>query len=327
MDKRIGITSTIPVEVIFAAEKVPVDLNNLLISAKDPSSLISLAEMEGLPRNVCAWTKGIYEVAKANGIKTITGVAEGDCSNSRAIMERWRMDGVTVIPFSYPHDRSRDRMEREIRDFSKRLGVPLERVSHAKVELDEIRKNVHRLDELTWKDGLVSGEENHFWQVFCSDFWGDPPRFGEGIKRFLGKAQRRKKNKCGIRVGYVGVPPIVSGLYGELEELGFNVVYNEIQRQFSMPSKTDGVVEQYIAYTYPYDISARLEDIKLEIKRRNLKALIHYVQSFCHRGIEDYLVHQEVGVPVLTLECDRPGQLDERNRIRLEAFSEMLTNQ
>ena len=104
------------------------------------------------------------------------------------------------------------------------------------------------------------------------------------------------------------------------------MVYNEIQRQFSMPSKTDDVVEQYIAYTYPYDILARLEDIKSEVKRRNLKALIHYVQSFCHRGIEDYLVRQEVGVPVLTLECDRPGQLDERNRIRLEAFFEMLNN-
>jgi len=102
------------------------------------------------------------------------------------------------------------------------------------------------------------------------------------------------------------------------------VVYNEVQRQFSMPGETEDIVEQYLAYTYPCDISARLKDIKAEVRKRRIRGLIHSVQSFCHRGIEDYMVHREVKVHVLTLECDRPGPLDERSRIRLEAFAEML---
>ena len=116
----------------------------------------------------------------------------------------------------------------------------------------------------------------------------------------------------------------MKGLYGELAAMGFDVVFNEVQRQFSMPLRTYDIVEQYLAYTYPYDASACIGDILREIEKRRVRALIHYVQSFCHRSIEDYLLRRKVGVPVLTLECDRPGPLDERNRIRLEAFYEML---
>lgn len=326
MDKRVGITTTVPVEVIYAAGKVPVDLNNLLIASDDPAGIVTRAERDGLPRTVCAWTKGIYEAAVIEGIRTIVGVVEGDCSNTRAVMERWRDEGFEVIPFAYPHDRSKEGMKREIGRFADRFGVSGERVAGARARLNHARRAVHRIDELTWKEGKVSGEENHLWQVSCSDFRGDPDRFEREARRFLGNARRRKKRRRGIRIGYLGVPPIVKGLYGELAAMGFDVVFNEVQRQFSMPLRTDDIVEQYLAYTYPYDASARIDDILREIEKRRVRALIHYVQSFCHRSIEDYLLRRKVGVPVLMLECDRPGPLDERNRIRLEAFYEMLTD-
>lgn len=326
MDKRIGITTTIPVEVIFAAGLQPVDLNNLLISDREPGKYITRAELAGLPRNVCAWTKGIFETAITHGIKRVVAVAEGDCSNSRAIMERWRLEGIEVIPISYPYDRDRARMRREIERLAARFGVSWERVEAAWKRLKRIRRKVHELDDITWKSGVVRGEENHFWLVSCSDFRGDPSRFERDVSRFLANTRRRKRGRSGIRIGYAGVPPIIRGLYGEMEKIGFSVVYNEIQRQFSMPTDVDDIVSQYLSYTYPYDIAGRLADIKAEIKRRKLAAIIHYVQSFCHRGIEDYMVRREVGVPVLTLECDRPGPLGERNRIRLEAFFEMLSN-
>ena len=57
-------TSSIPVEVLYAAGRVPVDLNNIFITDKDPSALIAQAEEEGFPRSVCAWIKGIFAVAK-----------------------------------------------------------------------------------------------------------------------------------------------------------------------------------------------------------------------------------------------------------------------
>ena len=323
-DTRIGITSTVPVEMIYAAGMKPVDLNNVLVMSADPSRHLDLAERAGMPRTTCAWTKGIYAVARAERIRTVVGVLEGDCSNTRAIVERWRADGIGVIPFAYPHDRSAKRLREELARFVRLLGTTMPRAERVKTRLDRIRAKVRTLDELTWRDGLVTGEENHLWQVSCSDFNGNPDRFERELDRFLAKVEKRKKQKPGIRIGYVGVPPIVKGLYGEVERMGFDVVFNEVQRQFAMPYRTRDLAGQYLAYTYPYEIAARLADIRTEVRKRRISGIIHYVQSFCHRAIEDCLVQRAVSVPVLTLECDRPGGLDERNRIRLEAFAEML---
>ncbi|RLA77665.1 MAG: 2-hydroxyacyl-CoA dehydratase, partial [Deltaproteobacteria bacterium] len=74
----------------------------------------------------------------------------------------------------------------------------------------------------------------------------------------------------------------------------------------------------------PYSFFFRLQDIKAEIERRQIDGLIHYVQAFCFRQIQDVLLRREVRVPVLTLEGDRPGPLDARTLLRLESFLEML---
>jgi len=125
-------------------------------------------------------------------------------------------------------------------------------------------------------------------------------------------------------LGYVGVPPIFSDLYQKIELMGGRVVYNEIQRQFSMPFDTDDIVEQYLLYTYPYSFFYRLEDIKREIKKREIHGLIHYVQAFCFRQMQDIILRKELKIPILTLEGDKPGPLDVRTELRLEAFLESL---
>ena len=156
MDKKVGITSTVPVEVIYAAGRVPVDLNNLLLRHADPAGLVSRAEAAGLPRNVCAWTKGVYQAAVEAGIKTVVGVVEGDCSNTRAVMERMVEEGFEVIPFAYPYDRSRRSLEREIGLFAERLGAAPGAVAREKKRLDLVRRTLHEIDTLTWREGKVS---------------------------------------------------------------------------------------------------------------------------------------------------------------------------
>jgi benzoyl-CoA reductase/2-hydroxyglutaryl-CoA dehydratase subunit BcrC/BadD/HgdB len=120
------------------------------------------------------------------------------------------------------------------------------------------------------------------------------------------------------------VPPIFTDLYQVLESLGARVVFNEVQRQFSMPYKTDNMVDQYISYTYPYGAFARLEDMKEQIQKRQVQGIIHYTQTFCYRQIEDMIFRQKLGLPFLTLEGDKPGKVDARSRLRLEAFINML---
>jgi len=122
----------------------------------------------------------------------------------------------------------------------------------------------------------------------------------------------------------LGVPPIFNDLYSFIESLSARVVFNEMQRQFSMPYPTNSLLEQYLSYTYPYDIFNRIKDIKKEIKRREIDGLIHYVQSFCFRQIEDTILKKTLKLPILTIEGDQPSPLDSRNKTKLEVFIEML---
>ncbi len=113
-------------------------------------------------------------------------------------------------------------------------------------------------------------------------------------------------------------------MYEQIERRGARVVFNEFQRQFSMPYDTEDLVEQYRLYTYPYDVFFRIKDIRREIARRQMDGLIHYVQSFCFRGIQDRLLRESIDIPILTLEFDRPGPMDARSITRIEAFIEMV---
>jgi benzoyl-CoA reductase/2-hydroxyglutaryl-CoA dehydratase subunit BcrC/BadD/HgdB len=322
---KIGITTTVPVEIIYAAGHVPVDLNNIFITHNQPESLVEQAELAGYPRNVCAWIKGIYSTVLENkDIRTIIAVTQGDCSNTHALMETLELAGVTVIPFAYPFDRDADLLRLQMDKLMDRLGTGWTAVQRTKKYLDEVRSRVWEIDIMTWRDNLVSGWDNHLFQVNCSDFQGDPAKFAREADAFI-KAQRQKEpDRRSIRLGYIGVPPIMDDLYDYLEERGARVVFNETQRQFTMPYGVDDLVEQYRLYTYPYGIFYRLKDILVELERRKLDGIIHYAQSFCYRQIEDLIVRQKINIPVLTLEGDKPNRLDARTKMRLDSFVEML---
>jgi len=322
--KKTGFTTSIPIEVLLAAGRVPVDLNNLFITSERSQWLIDKAELEGFPRNICGWIKGIYAAVLESGIREIVAVTEGDCSNARALMEVLSLKGISAIPFAYPGDRNRESLRIEIEKLMEQFGASLEAVMEAKTRLDGIRRKVHEIDRLTWQENLVSGQENHYFQVATSDMNSDPDRFEEEIEGFLQAVVSRKPFREKIRLAYIGVPPIISDLYPFLESRGARVVFNETQRQFSMPYGITDLVEQYRAYTYPYDIFTRLEDITAEIEKRRVDAVIHYVQSFCFRQIEDMVVRRQLSLPVLTLEGDKPASLDARTRIRIESFLEMV---
>ncbi len=320
----VGITTTVPVEVVFAAGARPLDLNNVFIAADDPLELVDAAEADGMPRNTCAWIKGLFTVARRRRVDAVIGCVNGDCSNTQALMENFQLEGLRVIPFAYPHARDADALDRSLNELCDAFGVARDAAERQKERLDAARRAALRIDELTWKENRVTGRENHLWLVSCSDFGGDPEAFLADADAFLRDARTRPPLPPGPRIGYVGVPPICPDLYDFLEELGARVVFNEIQRQFAMPAASRNLVEQYLAYTYPYDVFGRIDDIAREARRRRLDGVIHYVQSFCYRQIQDRILRRRLGLPILTLEFDRPGPLDGQARIRLEAFVEML---
>jgi benzoyl-CoA reductase/2-hydroxyglutaryl-CoA dehydratase subunit BcrC/BadD/HgdB len=324
-DERIvGITSTIPIEVLFAAGRAPLDLNNVFITSDNPESYVRLAEAEGFPANVCAWIKGIYGAIKKHQITEVVGVVGGECSSTHALFEILTTLGLTIHRFSYPYDRDPGALEGEIKKLCGDFKTSMAEAEVVKARLDAIRERTREIDELTYRDNTLSGSENHLWLIQTSDLLSDFELYERRAAEFIARAREREPFGESLRLGYVGIPPICSDIYDQVERRGARVVFNEFQRQFSMPHETKSLVEQYRRYTYPYDVFFRIDDIRREIERRRLDGLIHYVQSFCFRGIQDRLLRESMDIPILTMEFDRPGPMDAHSITRLEAFIEMM---
>lgn len=324
-DNRIGITTTIPLEVVYAAGCVPVDLNNIFISNPERADWVARAEVEGFPITTCAWVKGIYTAVGKAGIHRVIAVVQGDCSDTQALMEALSLQGVEVIPFGYPYNRDQPLLRLQIERLADALGTTWEAAHEMKRRLDEVRRVIARIDELTWKDGKVTGWENHLYDVSCSDMNQDIDKFEAQAKRFVVEAERRhSRTEQVLRIGMAGVPPIFDDLHDYVESLGAVVVFNEVSRQFAMPYATSDLVEQYSRFTYPYDIFARIEDIRAEAERRGIDGLIHYTQAFCFRQLQDLILRRRLSLPILTLEGDRPLPLSATTKVRLEAFVDML---
>jgi len=325
MNRTIGFSTTIPVEVIIAAGDRPVDLNNVFITDPAPQRFVELAEQEGYPRSMCNWIKGIYGVVREqDAVNAVIVVTQGDCSNALAMMETLELRGVETIPFGFPYNRDHDLLNLQIEKLIEELGTTMSDTLAVRNRLKPLREKLKQLDELTWHENVVTGKENHLWLVSSSDFNGDPEQFERELDAFIKEARNRTPRKEAIRLAFIGIPPIFTDFYDYLEAHGARVVFNEIQRQFSMPFETDDFTEQYLRYTYPYDIFTRIEDIKTEIERRNVDAIIHYVQSFCHRQIEDMILKEKIRMPIITIEGERPGPLDARTKLRIDNFLEML---
>ncbi len=322
---KIGVTTTVPCEILWAAGLIPVDLNNIFINHPQKEQLVDYAEIHGFPRNSCSWIKGIYAVVKKMQFEKIIAVTYGDCSNTQALMEILTYEGVETIPFAYPHNADRKMLKLGLDELINKLGTDWETVNKTQQRLLNLRKKIHCIDKLTWEGTKITGWENHFYLVSTSDMQGDIDNFEQQADKFIAEVNKRPVKPPKIRLAYIGVPPICPQLYDYLEQIGARVVFNEVQRQFAMPYYTADLVEQYCKYTYPYGIFKRLADIKYQLKQRNIDGLIHYVQSFCFRQIEDIIVRKELNIPILTLEGDRPAPLDARTKLRLESFIETLS--
>ena len=323
---KIGITTTVPVEIILAASYTPVDLNNIFIMDNEPNKLVEAAETAGYPRNICGWIKGLYSVVLSpeNNINKIIAVTQGDCSNTHALMETLQLAGIETIPFAYPFDRDYDLLRLQMDKLIKILGTDWDSVEQQRKRLVKLRKKVAEIDALTWQKNNVSGIDNHIFQVSCSDFDGNVDLFEKKVDQFLLKAQTAPEKGEELRLAFIGVPPICPDIYNYLESIGARVVFNEVQRQFAMPNEVADIVTQYQLYTYPYGVFGRLEDIQEEIDKRNIDGVIHYVQSFCYRQIEDMIFREKLNVPLLTIEGDKPGKIDARTKLRIDSFVEML---
>jgi benzoyl-CoA reductase/2-hydroxyglutaryl-CoA dehydratase subunit BcrC/BadD/HgdB len=324
--KKIGITSTVPIEILLAAGYQPVDLNNIFIDDPRPERLITIAERAGFPLNCCSWIKGIYGACMEQKIATVLCVTTGDCSNTIMLMEVLKLKGIKTIPFAYPDRPDVTKMQKALEELATAFNTTLAAAERVRKELNPARRLALKLDELTWKQGVASGLENHLWLVAASDFNRDQRNYRKELKELVTNCLKRPPYPADwLRIAYLGVPSVYGqDLYRYLENKEARVVFNEIQRQFAMPRPGNSLAEQYTNYTYPYSIYDRLKDITAELRKRRIDGVIHYVQAFCHRGIGDIIFRDAIKLPVLTLEGNDEFLLSHHLKTRVEAFLDML---
>ncbi len=320
----IGLTTTVPVEIILAAGYTPVDMNNIFMSSDNPALAIDKAEDFGFPGNSCGFIKGIFSSVFNKSIKKVIAPVWGDCSNTHALCQILKGQNIEVIEFAYPWDRRAEKLKSEMERLCEYFGIGFEQAEKYYNKLKTIRQALKRLDDMT-VDGRVTGEENFSYLISSSDFNGDTEKYMRALNTFLQTASERKPGLSGKRLAILGVPPIFTDLHSVLSEFGAQTVYNEVVYEFAMIRSLDiPFVDCYINYTYPYGMENRLKVILPELKRRKIDGVVHYTQCFCFRQIEDILLRQNIDIPVLTIEGDRPGPVDARTRMRIENFMELL---
>jgi len=323
---KIGITSTVPIEILLSAGYQPIDLNNIFINDPRPERLVRTAEHYGFPLNTCTWIKGIFSIIKEQQINTVLGITSGDCSNTLMLLEVLSLYGIQTIPFAYPSSPNALEASRALVALAAHFGTSIDSAEKAREVIKPCRTLLAELDHLSWQENKASGLENHYWLVSSSDFNGDPDLFRIKLQTELDAIRNRAPYpKDMLRLAFCGVPAVYGKeLYTFLENKGARVVFNEVQRQFAMISPSADLASQYASYTYPYSTSMRLADISTECAKREVDGIVHYVQAFCHRAISDIVFRQRLKYPILTLEGNTEFSLTQHTKTRLEAFLDIL---
>lgn len=320
----VGFTSCIPLEILIAAGREPLDLERHFLSADNPRELVEEADVTGFPPDSGCLLRGIYGAALQQGVREIVVVTSEEDSGNRALMEILQLHGTRVIPFAYPFDRSADSLAHEIKKLARHFHASAVDINQVRQRLNKIRRKVQEIDRLCWQENRVGSLELYRFQADCADMRGNPDEFEREIDSFLARARKRSPRKETLRLALLGAPPLANNLLQTLEELDARVVFNERPRQVTFPQPGDSLVEQYLHYTTPYDVITRLEEIEQELDTRQVDGVIHVLHAGSCRQVEDAIIRRRLNLPLLTLSGSRPGPVDAHTRAGLETFLQSL---
>lgn len=324
-DRRVGIFSTMPQEVLWAAGLIPVDVNNLFIGSQDPAALIRLADHSGLPRTVCAWTRGLWGAVLASGLKRVVTVAQGDCSNNAGLSHALRLQGIRVIPFRYPlaQEDPQRALGMELQRLAVAVGTEMSSAVRIFSQFAGIRSALAAL-ETAGVRGQLPGSLVRRLLLTSTDMASDPHRFASSLDDAL-RLRGRPSSARRVRLAVFGVPTSLRNLPEVLDEVGRCVLW-ETESDFAMIPPVRSLEAQYLRYAYPYGIARRLPRFVQAATGRRVDAVVRYQQAFCHHNLESPAVESILSRwPCFVLEGDTPGEVGARDRLRLEAFFGQLT--
>lgn len=306
----VGITALVPPELIFACGKKPCDVNNFV-----PKSTIQPAS------KLCSWT-AIWRdliIKKELFLDYLVVVAGGDCHNALVDGQKVAMSGFPTFYFFYPFEDDIRYLRSQLEKLSSFLGGvedkgAFEEVARIKrIALELERKRV---------EGRISAKKVFDLMVSLSDMRGDLKNF----KIAIGDVQEEDIS-YESRIALLGVPPIYRDFHEVLASLGLHVVFDELPYEFARltGNDIDDLAKNYCNYTFSRELEFRIDFLKKELKKRKVDGVIHYTQFACHHLLEDDVLRNRLNYPFLTIQGDMPKKTPGPVRLRLEAFSEMLS--
>jgi benzoyl-CoA reductase/2-hydroxyglutaryl-CoA dehydratase subunit BcrC/BadD/HgdB len=306
----VGITALVPPELIFACGKKPIDINNFVPnSAFQPQS------------KLCAWTAVWRDLILRKELSPdyLVVVAGGDCHNALVDGQKVEMGGLKTFYFFYPFEEDENYLKGQLEGLSSFLGGEVENEMFEKV--NSLKKQGLELDKKRIA-GKVPADKAFRILVSASDLMGDIDLFEKNLNELQDENVDYKS-----RVALLGVPPIYHDFHEVLASLGFHVVYDELPYEFVRISgrNINELARNYCNYTFARKLDFRLNFIERELAKRKIDGVIHYTQYACHHLLEDEILRKRLLYPFLTIQGDLPGRTSEQVKMRLEAFSEMLT--
>ena len=317
----VGITALVPPEMIYGAGWYPTDVNNWI-----PGS-------DARPRSkLCAWTASWREAILKGEIAldALVVVAGGDCHNALADGQAAARKVPRTHFFFYPFDGDTGYLKEQLTALEAFLarGRVSEAVrSHKRRAIEKVaaaKRLGLRLDRAR-SDGRADPERTFKLLVSFSDLEGDPVGFERKVREALAKAGRQPA-MAGPRVALIGVPPIYRDFHHVCAEAGLQVVFDELPYEFLRlgGKETGSLARSYSTYTFARPVECRLDFLERELKKRKVDGVIHYAQFTCHHLLEDGMLRERLGWPMLTVQGDLPGETPAQIRLRLEAFGELL---
>ncbi|MDW7725747.1 MAG: 2-hydroxyacyl-CoA dehydratase family protein [Candidatus Methanoperedens sp.] len=309
---KIGMTALVPPELVFACGAEPFDVNNVIPSSKKhPGS------------KLCAWTAIWSEmlVNKEIEIDSLIVVAGGDCHNALVDGQKVQRSGIPTHFFFYPFDGNPEYLESQLESLSGFLGGV--RYPGKFREISKLKKLGKKIDEKRC-NGRISPADAFRILISFSDLCGDLNKLETAIS-----SVREQKIELNNRIALIGVPPIYSDIHEVAQELGLQVVFDELPFEFIRHSGNDihSTARDYCGYTFARPLDFRFGFLKKELEKRKVGGVIHYTQFACHHMLEDEVLRDELDCPVLTIQGDMPGKTPEQVKLRLEAFGEMIGRQ
>jgi hypothetical protein len=301
----------VPPELIYGCGQVPVDLNNFVPTSEVP------------PRGkLCAWT-ATWRDALIRGdiaVDRLVVVAGGDCHNALVDGQRVAMAGIPTHYMFYPFDGNEDEMSDHMASLEAFLGGITDQAALNRIA--DIKDVCMELDNARCRGDILGSRVFRHLIALC-DLWGDVDRFEESAKMAL---KDRPAEVPDLRIGLVGVPPIYPDFHEVCESFGMQVVHDELPWEFTrLGGRSRGArTRNYAGYTFARDLEYRFEALGRELRRRRVDGIIHYTQYACHHVLEDDMLREGFDLPMLTVQGDLPRKCPEQERLRLEAFAELL---